>query len=196
MLIEETFSVDAPKSEVIRLLLDIPRMASCVPGVEDLRRVDDDRYEATVLVRMGPIQARFKGDVTVDATGAPDTLVATASGRDATTGSVAQVSFVADLVENGDSTEIRSVSNVTIRGRLGQFGSGVVTATAREMVKSFAQCVGQELAGTAPGAAPDTLRPSKPVGFGSILFRGVTVWLREVWHRIVRRSGRERGGGE
>jgi len=194
MLVEETFSVDAPKPEVIRFLLDVSRMGSCVPGVEELRQVDNDRYEATLLVRMGPIQARFVGNVTVDATGAPDTLSATASGRDATTGSVAQVTFSADLAEigGGSTTEIRSVSDVTIRGRLGQFGSGVVSATAREMVKSFAQCVGQQLGGTAPDAAP----PPKPAGLASIVFRGVLTWLREVWARIFRRSRRERGGGQ
>ena len=193
MLVEETFTVAAPKAEVARFLLDVPRMGACVPGVEDLQRVDEDRYAATLLVRIGPIQARFKGDVTLDAGGAPDTIVATASGRDATTGSVAQVTFSADLVESGDdSTEIRSVSDVTIRGRLGQFGSGVVTSTAREMVKSFAQCAGQELGGTAPGTDQSSSRP----GAASVIGRGLLSWLRDIWARIFRRGGRDEGGDE
>jgi hypothetical protein len=193
MLVEETFTVAAPKAEVARFLLDVPRMGACVPGVEDLQRVDEDRYAATLLVRMGPIQARFKGDVTLDAGGAPDTIVATASGRDATTGSVAQVTFSADLVENGDgSTEIRSVSDVTIRGRLGQFGSGVVTSTAREMVKSFAQCAGQELG----GVTPDTDQPSSPPGAASVIGRGLLSWLRDIWARIFHRGSRDEGGGK
>jgi hypothetical protein len=193
MLIEETVSVDAPKPEVVRFLLDVPRMGACVPGVEDLRRVNDDRYEATLLVRIGPIQARFKGDVTVDATGAPDTIVATASGRDATTGSVAQVTFSAHLVENENgSTEIRSASDITIRGRLGQFGSGVVAGTAREMVKSFAQCAGQELG----SMAASTARSSSPRGFALVVARGVLSWLRAFWAQIFRRGDNGRGGDE
>ena len=193
MLVEETFTVAAHKAEVARFLLDVPRMGACVPGVEDLQRVDEDRYAATLLVRMGPIQARFKGDVTLDAGGAPDTIVATASGRDATTGSVAQVTFSADLVESGDgSTEIRSVSDVTIRGRLGQFGSGVVTSTAREMVKTFAQCAGQELGGITPGTDQSSSRP----GATSVIGRGLLSWLRDIWARIFHRGGREEGGDE
>jgi uncharacterized protein len=193
MLIEETFSVDAPKAEVARFLLDVPRMGACVPGVEDLQRVDDDRYAATLLVRMGPIHARFKGDVTLDAGAAPDTIVATASGRDSTTGSVARVTFSADLVESEDgSTEIRSVSDVTIRGRLGQFGSGVVSSTAREMVKSFTQCAGQELTGVGPG----TLHGGSPRGAASVIGSGVLSWLRDLWERIFRRGERDEGRGE
>lgn len=190
MLIEETFQLDASRPEVVRFLLDVPRMGACVPGVEDLRRVDDDRYEATLVARIGPIQAKFKGDVTVDASGAPDTIVAAASGRDATTGSVAQVRFSADLVENEEgSTEIRSTSDVTIRGRLGQFGTGIVTSTAREMVRSFAQCAGAELA----GHDVETTRASSPHGIVRVVMRGVLSWLRELWNRVVRR--RPQGGG-
>lgn len=188
MLIEETFVVQAPKDEVARFLLDVPVMAACVPGVEDLQRLDDDRYEATLLFRMGPIQARFKGEVTLDASAAPDTIVATASGRDASTGSVAQVSFSADLVESeGGLTEIRSVSNVTIRGRLGQFGSGVVSSVSREMVKSFAECAGQELNSFGPGRS----HPSSRRGAATVIGRGVLSWLSEIWKRIFRGSRSE-----
>ena len=192
MLIEETFSVDAPKSEVVRFLLDVPRMGACVPGVEDLLRLDDDRYRATLVVRMGPIQARFQGDVAVDATGAPDTIVATADGRDATTGSVAQVSFSAHLVEIEDaSTEIRSVSDVTIRGRLGQFGSGVVAGTAREMVRAFAQCAGQELGGPTSSQSP----PPTQRGIVGVVGRGLLSWMRGIWSRVFGRSGQDEGRG-
>jgi len=193
MLIEETFSVEAPRPDVVRFLLDVPRMGKCVPGVEDLRRVDDDRYEATLMVRMGPIQARFKGNVTIDASGAPDTIVATASGRDATTGSVAQVRFSADLVAiDRRYTEIRSASDVTIRGRLGQFGSGVVAGTAREMVKIFAQCAGQEIGGVAPGEAGI----SNPPGLAAVVARGFLFWLREIRSRILRGAKKDKGGVE
>lgn len=180
MLIEETFTIDAPKAEVARFLLDVERMGQCVPGVEGLKRLADDRYEASLSVRVGPIQARFKGDVAIDASDAPDTIVAVASGRDAATGSVAQVKFSADLSESETgSTSIRSVSDVTIRGRLGQFGSGVVSATAREMVKSFAECAGNRL-----GAHRDTAGPTAAPGLISILMRGIAAWVKGWWARI------------
>lgn len=193
MLIEETFSLEAPRPDVVRFLSDVPRMGACVPGVEDLRQVDDDRYEAMLMVRMGPIQARFMGDVTIDASGAPDTIVATASGRDATTGSVAQVRFSADLVKiDGQYTEIRCASDVTIRGRLGQFGSGVVAGTAREMVKIFLQCAGQEIGGVAPGEAGS----SNPPGPAAVVARGLLSWLREIWSRTFLGAKKDKGGVE
>lgn len=146
MIIEESFTVAAPRERVADFLLDPTRMSRCVPGVGEVVPSGVDSYEATLTVRVGPIQARFAGEVTVDSSGAPDKLRAVARGRDGATGSQVQVDFTAVLAEAGpNTTEVRSTSEVTIRGKLGQFGTGVITSTARTMVGEFALCAGAAL---------------------------------------------------
>ena len=196
MLIEESFIVEAPRPDVARFLLDVPRMTACVPGVEDLNIVGDERYDASLVVRLGPIQARFKGDVVLDAAEAPRTIRARGNGRDGATGSVAQVEFSADLVEkDGVRTEIHIVSDVAIRGRLGQFGSGVVLATAREMIRAFAECAQQSVTTsemTAP-AGQTRPEPTRPPGIVRVLWRGLQGWAIDLWNRLSSR-GDETGG--
>lgn len=192
--------MEASMPEVARFLLDVPRMGACVPGIEDLRRVDEDRYEATLVVRLGPIGARFEGDVLIDAAGAPGTIRARATGTDGATGSVAQVGFDADLLETATGwTEVRTVSDVTIRGRLGQFGSGVISATAREMVKAFAQCASRSVSqvdGAEPTEGDQLARePRTRPGIVSVIGRGLLAWVLSLRDRLFPRGGRP-GGGE
>lgn len=199
MLIEESFVVEASRPDVAHFLLDVPRMGACVPGVEDLRRIDDDRYEAVLVIRLGPIQARFEGDVVIDSAEAPATVRARASGRDKATGSVAQVSFAADLVDSlTGETEIHTVSDVAIRGRLGQFGSGVISATAREMIKAFAQCALRSIdvgSGVEPSQGdPADAEPTQLPGLVSVIWRGLEAWLRGWWDRLF--SGGRGSGGD
>jgi hypothetical protein len=192
VIIEETFRVDSSRPRVAQFLLDVPRMSRCVPGVEGLHRVDDSKYEATLVVGIGPIRAKFEGEVVIDDSEAPEVISAAARGRDSTTGSVAQVDFSAFLTETEEgSTEIRSRSDVAIRGRLGQFGTGVVTSTAREMIRSFAEC-----AADAIGSSYDEARaPSPSPGVLAIVVRGVLAYLRQLWDRLLGRFRRQRNEG-
>lgn len=179
MIIEERFWIDSPRDRVVEFLSDIPSVGACVPGVEGLRRVNDAEYEASLVVRIGPITTRFSGSVQIDDSQAPDTILATASGRDGNTGSVAQISFSAHLVEiQKGTTEVRSTSDVSIRGRLGQFGTGVVTGAARTVVREFAICANAAIGskGT-PVAGASSESPSLAL----VVVRGFLAWARRAW---------------
>lgn len=185
MIIEESFSVAAPRDQVAAFLLDVERVSSCVPGVGDVRAVGDDEYEATLRVHLGPIRAQFAGSVRVDGTDAPESLSAVAQGRDGATGSLAQVEFAAVLAEMPDgTTTVASTADVTIRGRLGQFGTGVVTSTAKSLVREFAVCAGQAVEAPPPGseaAAPTS--PEAP-SMGRVLRRGMGLYLAGIVTRV------------
>ena len=181
MIIEESFTVAAPRETVADFLLNPTRMSRCVPGVGEVVASGDDSYEATLTVRVGPIQARFAGEVTIDSSGAPGKLRAVARGRDGATGSQAQVDFTAVLVEvDSNTTEVRSTSDVTIRGKLGQFGTGVITSTARAMVGEFALCAGAALASPSGDiAAPSIARVARRglVSYLDGLVAAIGAWL-------------------
>src|SRR3954465_1965871 len=62
---ENTFEVDAPIDEVYAALLDVERVAPCVPGAEGLDQTGDDAYQVAIKVKVGPISMTYKGNVEI-----------------------------------------------------------------------------------------------------------------------------------
>lgn len=189
MIIEQSFTVHAPRAETAAFFVDIDRVATCVPGVEQVTEVEPGRYEAVLAVRLGPIRAAFQGTMALDASEAPSRLKAVGEGRDRATGSVAKVGFTADLTEDDPGqTLVRAVADVALRGRMAQFGTGVMRAAAGELVTEFANCANATLAaartlpespepGAATGPATQTVTspapPARSRGMVGVLVRGV-----------------------
>ena len=211
MEIHETFRLDAPRDQVAAVLVDVPVVAECVPGVQDVTQQADGSWSAVLAAQLGPIKARFAGSIAVDDSDAPEKLRAKGSGSDRGTGSQAQVSMEATLTEDAGGTTVIIVADVVIRGRLGQFGTGIIRATAQEMTKVFVACLSERLAhqpATAPAVAADTetrtddvvpesvvgaepapaLRPAAPdVSIARIVLRGLLAWARDALRRVGRR---------
>lgn len=195
MIIEESFRVAAPLIDVAAFLVDADRMSRCVPGVTGVEETADHEYRATLQARLGPVSAAFQGSLRLDDSRAPHRLTAQGQGRDQRSGSQAKVDFVADLEEDGDGTVVRISADVTIRGRLGQFGTGVIASTARELVREFSECVNRTLSRSDAESidADDRPRSASLTRVGS---RGLWSWLvglvRSAWQRL---GGRFGGGG-
>lgn len=208
MRLTETFQLNAPPDRAFTFLSDVPRVASCVSGVEDVEEREDGSYEASLRIQLGPIKAAFAGEVTLNQQ-PPDRLVADGQGRDRSSGSRAKVAFEAKLLplEDGSRTEVETVADVTIRGRLGQFGTGVIRATAVEVIREFVACADRELtqeaapASAATGAeAPgpesaDTAgsrdgAPSQLKLVGRILLNILRGWWRTLRDRFRGKKGR------
>jgi uncharacterized protein len=189
--IEETFTVAAPLPTVADFLLDVERVAACVPGVGEVREIGQDEYEAVLSVRVGPISSSFAGSVQLDRGDAPSALKATAKGRDRASGSLVDVRFTARLHENGEAaTEVRTEADVVVRGRLGQFGTGVIKGTSQELVKQFSDCVNASItaperaATTEPAPEPAAARPLRLL---PVVLRGLLSSLRDLLARLRRR---------
>lgn len=166
----------APLADVAGFLVDAQRISRCVPGVESVEEVGNGEYRATLQARLGPVAAAFQGTLRLDDSEAPNRLSAFGEGHDQRSGSQAKVEFTADLEEDDGETVVRAHADVAIRGRLGQFGTGVINSTAREMVREFAQCINNTLS----GSADDTVAASRDRQPSSLLrvgFRGVWTWL-------------------
>lgn len=189
MIIKESFTIDAPPDRVAAFLIDIDRMSRCVPGVGDVHAVGDNEFEAVLSLRLGPIHARFAGSVIIDASEAPTTLRAVGKGRDGATGSQAQVEFLAQITQASDGgTLVDSTSDVTIRGKLGQFGTGVIASTARALIGEFVRCA----AGAIGSDPTDTEGAGSPPGIGRVVGKGIATYLmgllgsvRRFWRRIM-----------
>jgi carbon monoxide dehydrogenase subunit G len=194
MIIEQEFTVDAPRETVAAFFTDVRRVAACVPGLEGVEELEPNHYSARLAVRMGPIRAAFGGTLRLDPSGAPARLVAIGDGRDRATGSVATVRFTADLAETEPGrTRVTAVADVALRGRMGQYGTGVVRAAAGELVREFAACANATLRAEAPSApaegersvavaAPPAATPRR--GLLSLLLRALLGAARDRFARL------------
>jgi uncharacterized protein len=171
MIIEQTFTVSGSREQVAEFLSAPDQMLYCVPGVEEVTLAEDGFYKATLKAKVGPIRASFSGSVTIDSSEAPERIKASGEGRDRATGTVAKVTLSAELVETEPNvTTIISHSDVALRGRLGQFGTGVIQSIASEMIGQFASCVESRVNGDESQGAPDAV--SSP-NLASVAMRGV-----------------------
>ncbi|HEY0506712.1 MAG TPA: SRPBCC domain-containing protein [Blastococcus sp.] len=164
MEIRDSFVLDAPREQVARLLVDVPVVAGCVPGVQDVERQEDGSWSAVMAAQLGPIKARFAGTVSVDDSEAPERLSARGQGSDRGTGSQVSVSMAATLTEQAGATVVDIVADVVIRGRLGQFGTGIIRATAQEMTKVFVASLSERLADDRNAAAASALEEPSTSG--------------------------------
>ena len=144
MKIENTIEVDAPLDRVWALVNDIPRVAPCMPGAALTGVLDDQTYEGTVAVKLGPMRMSYKGKVTVeDVDEANHRARLAASGRDTKGAGTAKASVVTRLEAAGDTrTHLHVTSDVQLTGKVASFGrGGAINDVATRLFGQFADCL-------------------------------------------------------
>lgn len=120
--------------------MDVPRIATCVPGVESVEPLGDDRYRGSIRVSVGPIRLTLLGDVWIverDAITHTASMRAEAADRQAG-GSVKGLLTIA-LTEAGPSeTHLTMETDAQILGRIGEFGQPMIRKKADQIVTEFA----------------------------------------------------------
>jgi uncharacterized protein len=159
MKIENTVEVDAPLDRVWALVNDIPRVAPCMPGAALTGVVDDQTYEGTVAVKLGPLRMSYKGKVSVEEIDeANHSARLTASGRDTKGAGTARATVQTRLEPASDThTRLRVSSDVQLTGKVASFGrGGAINDVATRLFGQFADCLRATLeaeSATAPGPA-------------------------------------------
>lgn len=145
--IDGSFDVPAPRQRVWDFLTDIPNLAPCIPGCERLEQTGNDTYQGTVRVKVGPISARFGGNMSVLERHAPERVAARLEGKDAGTASLLKVNATLSLEEQGPaSTRVAYHADVDVLGKLGSYGWGLMRRKAEEHLATFGANVRQRLA--------------------------------------------------
>jgi len=140
MKIENTFVVHAPRDLVWRHIVDPRRMVSCVPGCESIEQKDPRNYRATVRIEVGPIKSKFNLDVSVDVEEPPSLVVSTTRGEEGTRASTLSSTNRLELRALDErTTEVAYSADVTVVGRLGRFGLGMMKKKAESLGGSFAR---------------------------------------------------------
>ena len=155
MQLQNEFTVPAPVSEVWKTLLDVERIAPCIPGAT-VDRVDGDEVTGRVKVKVGPITASYAGTaqfVTKDET--EHRLVLQGSGRETRGSGTASATVEVRMSEAGSTTQVTVNTDLDITGRQAQFGRGVMTEIAARLTEQFADCLAGQINAPASAAAPD-----------------------------------------
>ena len=151
MKIEDSFRVDVPVEEAWKVLLDLERIAPCLPGAQ-LTEVEGDEYRGTVKIKVGPITAQYKGVAQiVEADEANHKVLLKAEGRDTRGQGNASATVTATLVGDGASTTVNIDTDLNITGKVAQFGRGVMADVSSKLLGQFADNLKKDvLAGETP----------------------------------------------
>lgn len=138
MYLEERFEVNAPRDRVWRMIRDPEQMMRCVPGCRAIEKVGEALYKAQVEVSVGPIKACFLIDVEITQETVLEQVLSVSRGEEGTRASTVQSANVMRLAEGaGGATEIFYSSDVSVTGRLGRFGLGMMKKIAGRKAKEF-----------------------------------------------------------
>jgi uncharacterized protein len=206
--LEQSFEVRAPVERVWETLVDIERVAPCLPGAEITEAGEDGTYRGSFSVRLGPTTAAYRGELNMEELDeAGRRVVMRASGQDKRGQGSAKATIVSTMTEEGELTRVDVVTDFTITGRLARFGrGGMIQDISNRLLREFADCLQQKieappaaepnpldavLAATPEGAAAapvamggsDAPTTAKPIGGFSLFFRALVDRLRRAFRR-------------
>lgn len=136
MELQDEVVINAPKEVVYAALNDPEILKRCIPGCEELTKHSDTALEAKVVLKVGPVKARFSGAVDLDTAGAPDRFSLTGQGNGGAAGHAKGGADV-ELVADGDQTILRYQAKAEIGGKLAQLGSRLIQGTAKKLAGKF-----------------------------------------------------------
>jgi uncharacterized protein len=167
MEFDNSFEVPLPPAQAWKVLLDIERIAPCMPGAELTEVVGKDTYKGKIGVRLGPVALTFAGIVKFEEIDdAKHTARVSAQGTDAKGRGGANAASVFRLEPAGSGSKVLVHTNLTLSGSVAQYGRGVgiIQATATQLMNQFAKCLKDKLAQqqvAAPPLAPNGGSPAK-----------------------------------
>jgi uncharacterized protein len=194
MKMEQSFEVQAPLEQVWSALLDLERVAPCLPGAAITGHDEDGTYRGTFSVKLGPMTAAYNGTIKVEAVDeAAHRATLKAKGTDKRGQGGANATIVNTLSEHEGGTTVAAVTDFTITGRLAQFGrGGIMEDVSNRLMRDFATCLSTRLGEPAatpeePSAAAQT--PVEPPPPPAAPVKGFSLFVSVAWERVKRLFG-------
>ena len=150
------FRVPLAVDEAWTVLTNIERIAPCMPGAT-LEGVEGDEYRGTVKVKVGPMSAQYRGTVRfLERDKAGYKAVLRAEGREARGQGKAAATITATITPDGDGSAVNVTTDLTISGKVAQFGRGVLADVSARLMGQFVDALQQDLAATVPAGPNGT----------------------------------------
>ena len=185
MRIENSFDVPLPPAEAWRVLLDIERVAPCLPGAEIIEALDDKTYKGKVAVKLGPIAVSFVGTARfeeIDEARRQVKVKASGTEQKGRGGAQAQVAF--SLVETAPRlTHVAIVTDLSLNGAVAQYGRGaaMIQDMAQQMVGRFADALKAQIQGSEAERRAAAAAAARPVSGFALVFGALWRALRRLF---------------
>ena len=127
----------AAPADVWRVVLDIEQFAECMPGVQNVVKIDDRTFEGGMSAKVGPVSGDFAFRAEIVEAEEPVRLAARVEGEDSLTKSAMTAAIEMTLAEADDGCELAYAAEVNIKGRLGIVGDMVLRATGMQVIDEF-----------------------------------------------------------
>ena len=154
MKLENEFTVPAPVAAAWDVLLDVERVAPCLPGAT-IDGAEGDVYSGTMKIKVGPITTSYKGTVQIEeADEAGRRAVMRAQARDSRGQGTAAATITSTMEEVEGGTRVHVETDMRVTGPAAQFGRGVMQDVSAKLMGRFADCLAEEIAGAGATAEP------------------------------------------
>lgn len=184
MELHNEFEVAASEQAVWDYLLDVERIAPCMPGAELTEVIDDHTWKGKVTVKVGPVSMAFVGTVVMqERDDAAKRVLLKADGRDQRGKGAAAATVTAHLEGAGTGTKVSMDTDLTITGAAAQYArGGMIQDISGRLTKEFASCLESNLATQAAAAPGEEAAPTQ----AAAPVKGFRLGLWAFWRAVVR----------
>ncbi len=136
MELNDEVRIPAKLEYVYNCLNDLEVLQKCIPGCEELLESEDGSLSARVVLKIGPIKAKFKGKVLLDLSSGPTKYSLSGEGDGGVAG-FAKGGADVELAQDGNETILKYIAKSEVKGKIAQLGSRLIISTAKKLSKSF-----------------------------------------------------------
>ena len=136
MELNDEITIPAKLDLVYKSLNDLEVLKACIPGCEELVENEDGKLSTKVVLKIGPIKAKFNGKVSLDLTNGPTKYSLVGEGDGGVAG-FAKGGADVELVANGDETILKYIAKSEVKGKIAQLGSRLILSTKKTLENFF-----------------------------------------------------------
>ena len=149
----------APRDKVWQALNDPNVLVHCIPGCEEVQQISATETHTRVLLKMGPVRARFVGKILMRDIRPAEGCTLDFQGSGGAAG-FARGTSVVTLATEGEGTRLQYTASASVGGKLGQIGGRMIDASAKQMAEQFFSALQAQLAGTPLGGTELEAEPA------------------------------------
>jgi uncharacterized protein len=144
---EQTVELDAGIDKVWAFVMDVPSMAKCIPGVESVEDLGNEKYKVVMKIRVGPIGLTLNSELSVvEKNEQTRTAALRVDAADKRVGGAVKSTMTMHLEANGSGTKMKVETDAQVMGRIGDFGQPVIRKKADQMLQEVAANLRKALA--------------------------------------------------